>query len=117
MAKVRSRALSDPRRTHSPPECAGVDGENLTHSMLARTEAHSLPRDLSGSSSSFFTVGQPNQNQACGIEQLSDVAENLSLLVCGANPSRYKENSYREKGGESMKIKVNVRAGGFVKAR
>jgi hypothetical protein len=65
--------------------------------MRIRTEAHSLPRDLSDSSSSFFMPDSPNRNQACGIEQLSAVTENLSLLVCGVNPSCYKGNSKERK--------------------
>jgi hypothetical protein len=113
-------------------------GKRTTRIALIRREivqvAHSLPRDLSRSSSSFFLCPECDsqnechwrmrplllnpdrrRNQPCGIEWLPAVGEDFSLLVCGMIPyCLYRENT---KGGEYMKIKVNVRASGGLKAR
>jgi hypothetical protein len=42
------------------------------------------------------------------------VAQDFTLLVCGVLPSCFIK---KKKGGEYMKIKVHVRAGGPAKAR
>ncbi len=100
--------LSDPPRAfHVPPRFVG---RAVIDDRRREYEAHHVANSAVNNQS-----GQPRRNQLNG--KLSVVAENFSPLIFLFAVRIIHVYKSRKKGGELMKIKVNVRAGGAVKAR